>query len=488
MKKTFHGSVMLLAALALLASCGSASTEKSDDELWILAYQGGYGSAWLEDMASGFMAKYPEYEGKVVVDTSTSILDTLESKLKDGSDYDLFMSHDIPWQRYAAEGYLAELDDLFETEIDGFSGKTFEERLVEGAADLCKLAVDGETHAYKAPYTQGCGGFVYNVDLFKTNGWSVPTTYEELVTLCETIKNSGVTAGSRGTEVKAIAWAGKDRQYYWDYPVIEWWYQLAGKEKFDQVKAYLGPDASGSLTQYSNGYEMYNPDTYYKEFWQAYDMWFDLIADNDYCIDESPADALTKAQSNFLNGYAAMIPYAQWAKMELENTYGGTLPFEIAMMKTPKATSSSEDVNFMVGFGDSMIVPSYSTHQELAKKFLAYMATEEGCKTFVKDAKGSFLAFDYDDVDLSDLESSDAYIKSIHEKLSGTNINIVSTNPITYLTTNKVMPWVGNEYYYAKAAASPSDTSYQSSALGTTLYEAAKSGWSSWLKSAGLSD
>ena len=471
----------LLACLALtgaLASCGGSAEEpKSEDELWICAYDGGYGREWLENMATTFTQKTGI---KVHFDLDTTVLDRIESNLKDGGDYDIYMSHDINWRSYAASGWLADLDDVYCATVEGTS-KTFEQRCVSGAAKNSKLTVNGEEHYYKACYTQGAGGFIYNIDMFEENGWKVPSTYAELVTLCNTIVNANLTTSTH-KKVVPFAWSGSDRQYYWDYPVFEWWAELAGTEKIEKILEYKGADG-----KYSTGYEMYNPDTYYAEFKQAYKMWWDLIANNSAnSTSTSRADSLGKAQTSFINGEAAMIPYAQWAKYELENTNEGELDFDIAMMKTPKVSADAEEVNYLVGFGDSVIVPSNSPNIELAKKFISYMATKEACHDFVKDAKGAFLAFDYNDVDLSDIEKDDPYIKSIHEKLSHTNFSLVSQNPITYLTTNKVMPWVNNEYYYVKAASDPS--SYTADVVTKAVYEAAKSGWASWCRTASLSD
>lgn len=477
--------MMLLALGALtslvgLSACGgSGNSAKTDNEIWICVYDGGYGTTWLKDVSESFTAK----TGITVhYDADTSVLDRIESALKDGGDYDIYMSHGINWQSYAANGWLANLDDLYTSTVDGFSG-TFADRLANGAAALSKIAGEDKTeHYYKVCYTQGAGGFVYNVDMFKKNNWTVPTTYDELTTLCSTINAAKISDGDRGY-VTPFAWSGKDRQYYWDYPVFEWWYQLAGKEKIDTVTKYMGPTG-----KYADGYEMYNPETYYKEFTQAYDMWYKLIATNAAnSMASSYSATLASAQANFVNGKSAMIPYAQWAKYELAAiAEGGTLPFNIAMMKTPKATASAADCNYMVGFGDSMVIPANSKQIENSKKFLNYMATEEACKTFVKDSNGAFLAFDYNKVDLSSLETSDTFVKSVHEKLSNTNFSLSSTNPITYRTVNCVMPWVGNKYYYQQACQNSAENTAEK--VGAALYSTAKTNWPTWLRNSSLTD
>lgn len=468
-----------LGLATLLLACNennpSPDSAKGDRELWICAYDGGYGKEWINNMAESFKKKTGI---SVHVDVDTTILDRIETNLKNGGDYDLYMSHDINWRNYAAQGWLAPLDDVYEANVEGES-RTFKDKLVTGAEANSKFEVDGEEHYYKVCYTQGAGGFIYNIDMFQENGWEVPQTYDDLVKLCKTIVDAKLTNAAH-KKVVPFAWSGSDRQYYWDYPVFEWWAQMAGLDKINTILEYKGPTG-----QYSDGYEMYNPETYYKEFVDAYKMWWDLVAATpENSVSTARSDALGKAQMAFANGEAAMIPYAQWAKYELESTNEAALDFQYAMMKTPKVKADSQDCNYLVGFGDSVVVPAKSENIDLAKQFISFMATDQCCHDFVKDAKGAFLAFDYRSVDLSDIESGDPYIKSIHEKLSENNFALVSNNPITYLTTNKVMPWVNNEYYYQKAAADPS--SNQASTVGDKVYEAAKSGWASWCRSAGL--
>jgi len=459
---------------------GTTSSGSGENEIWIDAYDGGYGNTWLKDVATLFTAKTGI---PVHYDFETSLTDRLENALKNGGDYDIYMSHGINWQSYASSGWLANLDDLYETKVDGFDG-TFKDRLANGAAGLSKITGKGDTedHYYKVCYTQGAGGFIYNMDMFTANGWSVPTTYDELVTLCAKIVSDNVSVSGTRDHVVPFAWSGKDRQYYWDYPIFEWWQQLAGEEKVNTVLKYLGPDG-----KYATGYEMFNPDSYYKEFMQAYTMWWDLIANNSSNSSKSAfASTLSTAQSNFVNGKAAMIPYAQWGKYELSQVAdGGTLPFKIAMMKTPKATATSSYSNYMVGFGDSIIIPANAKEITNAKKFINFMATAAACQTFVKDSNGAFLAFDYTNVDLGDLVN-DTFINSIHEKLKDNSFHLVSTNPITYRTTNCVMPWPSNKYHYQEACSEPN--SFTASQVGSSVYNEAKSNWASWLRTASLSD
>ena len=45
---------------------------------------------------------------------------------------------------------------------------------------------------YGVPYVANAAGILYNREMFKEHGWEIPTTWEEMITLCETIKTEGI--------------------------------------------------------------------------------------------------------------------------------------------------------------------------------------------------------------------------------------------------------------------------------------------------------
>lgn len=469
-KKLFVLPLSVLVLGSALVSCGGENS-RAENELRICVYDGGYGTEWLSQIASD----YEEKTGiKVVADVDSTILDRIEDQLEHTSDYDIYMSHDINWQNYAARGLLANLDDLFSSKVEGFENTTFEDRVIDGAVEYSKTAgKDRVEHFYKVCYTQGAGGFVYNIDMFKKYSWEVPNTYDELVALCKKINDSQIIIEGTRNTIKPIAWSGADRQYYWDYIVFEWWAQLAGEEKIETFKKFESA-------------EVYNPDSNYKEFIQAYEMWYNLIALNpNYSTSDSYSQKLISAQSQFANGEVAMIPYAQWAKKEIKNAIGKDLDFNIAMMQTPKAVANAQDYNYLVGFGDSMIIPENTPNKELAKDFLLYMATEEACRTFVEKAEGAFLAFDYSNVDLSSIESNDTYIKSVHDKLTKSKgFHLASKSEIAIWNTTTFMPWLENKYFYQSACSNSAENT--PAIVGANIYKRAQDGWTVWARNAGI--
>lgn len=457
--------------VSTIASCGNKTKPREEGSLAILAYNGGYGTEWLEDIC----LKFEEETGiSVSYATDATILDKMDSQLVDVSDYDIYMSHGIAWQNYAERGLLANLDDLYESDVGG--GKKFKNRFASDPSVYSKYKNDeGEEHYYKVAFTQGAGGIVYNIDMFEKNGWTVPETYDELVTLCDKIVAAGIVP---------FAWAGsgQNRDYYWDYPIYEWWAEMDGVDKINEWLTFKGADGT-----YKNGYDNFDPNGKYANFKKAYQMWYDLIAAKPQnSNDRAYGTTLSTAQAMFFNQEAAMIPYGQWAKHEIEKAMGKDFTFDVAMMHTPKVNKDSKNYNFMVGFGDSMIVPENSPNKEAAKDFLRFMSGEYACKAFVEKADGPFLSFDYSTIDMTDLNNSSTYIKSIYDILTkSVNFSTASNSPILVLNGDtKIQPWFNNERYYSAALQKPSANTPDE--VMKKLYDSAKNSWPSICRTAGV--
>lgn len=463
--------------VATLFGCGNKN-KRTEGSLAILAYNGGYGIEWLEDICAEFenqtgIACYPEKDA--------TILQKMENQLTGPtSEYDIFMSHDLNWQNYASRGLIANLDDLYETEND--DGVKFKDRFTNGAAELSRYkGNDGQEHYYKVAFTQGAGGLVYNSSMFAKKGWKVPTTYDELVDLCAQIVKD--TNGS----IKPFSWAGggggETRDYYWDYLIYEWWGEMDGVAAIEEWLQFKGADGT-----YSTGYDNFDPDGKYKNFKKAYEMWYNLVALHpEYSIDNAEGSSLLSAQSAFFEQEAAMMPYGQWAKKEIEMAMGNIdFEFDVKFMRTPKVDAKSAYHNFMVGFGDSMIIPENSPNKEAAKQFLEFMSSEYACKAFVEKAEGPFLAFDYSDIDMSSLRKSDTYIDSMYEIITNSvNFSTATNSPIVVLNSGtSIQPWINNTRYYVDAMGDPDSATPDK--VFKEVYETAQENWPTYCRIAGV--
>lgn len=462
----------IVSAMLLMVSCFSftacGDNKSQAGVVTIGYYSGGYGTAWLD----AIIEEYREETGnEVIYDANSSVLATMETDLRDDNAYDMYISHGIPVERYAAAGYLKSLDDLYEEEVS--TGVSFEKRVIDIALEVSKY--DG--HYYKVPYTQGVGGIVYNMDMFKENGWEIPKTYDDLVALCKTIRDAKIVVQDQ--YVAPFVWGGNGEEYMWDYLVNEWWAQMVGVDKIAQTVQYA--DSS-----------VFDPNGNYKEFKEAYKLWYDLIVGTKSNSMEG-VSGLTKttSQAAFKNGLAAMIPNAHWIYNEMSLI---NLNFEIGFMPTPKAPNAKDDTkyNYLVGFGDSIVVSKNTPNYEQVKDFLKFLSRPENCATFTEKTNGTFLAFDYADVVIDESAvSKQAYtfIQSVKDKLTtSTSFSTYSTSPIAYMT-NEVMTFPGNQYFYTAAFTGSSaliDGAITPDSVFKYLYDYAQNNWTRWEIMAGI--
>lgn len=464
-------SLMLGAAVAvsvLIAGAGCAPQKSQAGVVTIGYYDGGYGTAWLDDVIDKYRT---ETGGEVVYDANSSVLATMESDLRDDNAYDIYISHGIPMERYAASGYLKNLDDLYTEEVS--EGVTFEDRVIDSALEVSKY----EGHYYKVPYTQGVGGIVYNKTMFEENNLPVPDTYKGLVDLCETIRNKKIEV--EDSYVAPFVWSGNGEEYMWDYLVNEWWAQMVGVDKIEKTVQY-------------ESMEVFDPNGNYKEFKQAYSLWYDLIA-AEKGNSVSGVEGLTKttSQAAFKNGLAAMIPNAHWIYNEMSSL---DLGFEMGFMPTPAApgTTGETKYNYLVGFGDSIVVSANTPNYEEVKSFLKFLARPESCASFTEKTNGTFLAFDYSSVTIDSsavTPQAMTFIQSVKDKLeTSVSFSTYSSAKISYMT-NELMTFPGNQYFYTAAYTNSSSLingDITPDSVFDYLYSYVQSNWNRWTIMAGL--
>lgn len=88
---------------------------------------------------------------------------------------------DINYSNFLDAGMFMDVSDF-----DGLSD--IKQAYMDIVDELEFIPEDG-VHAL--PYVANCGGILYNRDMFEENGWKIPTTWTELMSLCETIRSSG---------------------------------------------------------------------------------------------------------------------------------------------------------------------------------------------------------------------------------------------------------------------------------------------------------
>lgn len=94
----------------------------------------------------------------------------------------IFMGGDAIYKDIAGSGVLMDLSDMEEV-------SSIQEAYRQQIYDRNKDQVE---KMYGLPYATNAEGIIYNVDIFKKYNLSIPKTYDELLSVCETLKANGV--------------------------------------------------------------------------------------------------------------------------------------------------------------------------------------------------------------------------------------------------------------------------------------------------------
>lgn len=409
MKKIISGILagcLALTALLPLSACGKRD---GNDVLRIGFAKAGYGDAWLNELIRKFEA---ENEGvKVETEGEAKFTDKMLNRLENETELnDLMFGLEIKWQKYAVQGKLEPLDDIYAV-TDG-EGVTLEQRLKEGIADFCRYeGGDGNEHYYVVPWSAGSSGLVYNETLLNQYNLKVPTTTAELKLLCTQIETR-----SNGA-VKAFVYPGR-LPGYWNGLYNTWWAQ------YDGVASYY--DFHNNLTK----------EKYFSEGRKKAIEAFAALDIRNHCVDGSESFDHIEAQIEFLKGTALMIPTGSWWETESEGAASSNYSFK--MMKTPYIDNNhKEDINW-TNSGDCILIPAKAKNKELAKKFLEFMNREENMQLFTRYT-GAFRPFEYDIEEVADQMTN--FGKSVEKLWSGcTNLFSGATSEMLIYITDEWKP------------------------------------------------
>jgi raffinose/stachyose/melibiose transport system substrate-binding protein len=194
-------------------------------------------------------------------------------------------------------------------------------------------------------------GVVYNKAVFEKAGVKVPTTWDEFLAACDTLKKSGVTPVAITAKdnwtvgmwiVEMVPLAVKDKAGIWTD-------LNTGKVKFDSVAAFT--DVFTKMKQVvDKGYA--NKDM----FSATYDMGNDLVG----------------------QGKVAMVVQGDWSANDIIKKYPTA---QIGMFPLPIVN----DPVYTSGFTAAFTIPLKAKHVAAARDLLAYFATPEQVKTVATD-------------------------------------------------------------------------------------------------------
>lgn len=463
-KKTLLSMITCLLTIGVSTGC---SKENDDNLLRIVVLDAGYGSTWIKTLEKKFETLHPEID--VDVNAQYKAGDIIEKNLgsKKNKD-DLYISVGTDWKSYAAQGKFLDLTDFLNEEVNGISVK--DKVADEYKESLYFTKSSGEKVCYRLPWTSGIGGIFYNKVLFEKYDWEVPTTFEELVTLCKTINDARKPAPDGENAIKPFSYTGANTDYF-DYTVFDWWAQIVG---VDAIKDFL------KYESYEN-YDVTKNETYAalktaSSYWQQLFINENGTGESKYVIEDSKAKTAENAQKEFVNGYAAMMFNGDWLYNEIINYGINTDTFELGLMKTPvvpEAKAEFANTSYVIGEDQYIVIPKTSKKKDVAKEFIKLMISNEGSSIFTKHANG-FLAYD---TDFSNSGIEDSFIQeTIALRNSYTNKFTNYSSNRKYLC-NFIDVWcTGGSRPYLGLLNGTSDLNKSFS----TISSLAKANWGDW--------
>lgn len=325
---------------------------------------------YTRNLITGFEEKNAGIKIKWMPNKDPDLL--VKQQLAAGGGPDIIMT-DGPTtlKQLAASGYLVDLEKY--SQQFGWKDRFFEWSYNTVLHDGKLMGVPGSYETLVV---------YYNKDMFDKNGWEIPTSYEELISLAEKIDKEKIMPFAFGSsDFKASN---------------EWWLSEA-------FNATLGPD---EFKKVLTGEKQWN--------------------------DEKMVDAITKLSDIWQKGYinkklshaisiddAWNLFYSNKAAMKMEGTWGlqGIIDqnpdFQWDVFMLP-AWSNGVEANLPLALGDATGINANSKHPDEVAVFIDYLFSVERAQHEV--TRGAF--YPVNGVDAASIEGLDPHIAKTYDMLS----------------------------------------------------------------------
>ncbi|MDG0809814.1 carbohydrate ABC transporter substrate-binding protein [Cohnella rhizosphaerae] len=331
-------------ASSTAAPSGSASDSDGkptfeNTTLNVAAFDGGFGTAYWEEVVKKFEADYPGVKINLETKKGDVFRDYIKTQFLSGNAPDFIATPFV--ETFAADGQLLELNDVFDGEALDKSGP-LKDKVLDGFLDASMPLGDGKI--LYAPTGFNVQGLWYNKTLFDAKGWAKPKTWDEFFAMSDSAKEVGASLYT----------------YQGAYPsyneMILW----------PMIASHAGTDALKKIFNYEEGAWA---DPKVKE---VLDIFY-RIAQKDDLMKGTVALNHTQAQTEFLNGKALFIPNGTWFENEMKDAIPAE-GFSFGFMAPP---TFAGDPSYAVASNGYYLIPKNGKNPELAKAFLKYQFNED---------------------------------------------------------------------------------------------------------------
>lgn len=443
MKKNLVTILLLCTALTSCGGGGGGGINTSNDtgsgkDLKITFFNGGYGEDWIRNLAS----RFEEEKGvKVEIVKSEEGNCGAENYIKSGYNLsDIYIAEGVSWKALVQEGYLEDLTDVYEAEVETKAGpqkiKDFMDQGIVGNFYLQRALKDPQLKPWAMPWTAKPNAMAYNEDILKeirhvstsytlTDGvigedgkWvDVPQTVEDLKAFCEDVvafNNNSPEKQALGDTHKYVplGWCGSINADSVGFLVTSWWAEAQGLKtsNYPGEGSYYDFFNFGNTVASNVGQQVDLNVFNQSGLKKAYDTLADILVDSEThqfknTINDPYNTNLQQLQQLFVANKVNEKPVLAIASSYLENEViknkyidsdlDGKQDVNFKFMNVPKFSNDFEDILYL-NFSDSMVVPAKAPNKALAKEFLKFMSSEQEILNFARETGGGIRPFNCD--------------------------------------------------------------------------------------------
>lgn len=317
----------------------------------VVIFKGGYGDDYAIANNDRYTSLYPDAE--ITYAGTDRLQEKYQADFVDGNPPDVMDNSgagNFNNQTLVTEGQLTDLAPLMAAEAYGQPGVTFADSLDAGTQS--EGVYDGVQ--YVLNYVYNMNGIWHDAALFEANGWTYPTTWDEMFALCDTIKAAGIAP-----------WT-----YQGQYPQYM-------RTVFNEVLYKVGGwDAILKLDNLAE-------DAWTQPGVKTVLDIFQKLYDGGYIMEGTEALSHTESQAAWLQGKAAFIPCGTWLENEMKDVLADLPNFKMTINAAPGV--GPDDVNpptaANVSAGEGFIVPT-GKNPLGGMEYLRLLFSQEGGKTF----------------------------------------------------------------------------------------------------------
>lgn len=307
-------------------------------------FSGGFGHAYIQYAADLFAKVHPG--SSMSVEGIQGVGEKLRPRFVGGNPPDCIDNSgagSLDMGALMSEGQLLDLAPLMDAPSLDTPGKTVKETLFPGSQ--AGGMMDGKQVALNIAYS--VGGIWYSKTLFEEKGWTYPSTWEEMMALCETIKGTGMSP---------------------------WTYQ--GKYPGYMIFGVL----QGMIFKRGGIQPMIDIDNLVDGIWSTAPIADSVkeiytLAENDYIMPGTEGLNHTESQAEWLKGKAAFIPCGAWLENEMKTSTPETFKMVMGEVPGPGHAVLAEG-------GEPFIVPAKAKNPIAGLEFLRCLISKESAKYF----------------------------------------------------------------------------------------------------------